>query len=634
MYRLNENGDVHAMGNGTFLAYGRGGDLIQVFGPPYSSPTLLKARWAFPDGSSPMYASKRIAAANVWQHQFLDGAGECAAESEAFVAAELPVYCCKLDIRTPIRLVLSDEEGRSIVRCDLNTGLDSSLGAREAEEVNDVSFVIATTDTAPIYRYPAGMPQYGAIAIRSASAKVDRTEEGVVVSLGVGAADWMIAGGPTYPEAVANIESAMRIGHETLKIRTIRSGEELVARIQPALSKLGDAGLDRGLRKRVAELCESFALLCTAQQAEDGGIMAGYNYALAYVRDQYGTCRGLLSLGLHEEVRRNLEFRYRKWLRFGSLRNAETMGHDRARHAHENDDVEITAYTIMLAFDYAEASGDFAYLERIFPMLDWCWKAQLPHLHGHMLPFNGDETYVAGGFLPRSALLHGSMEATLLFLEAGVRLVPFARSRGYWTEEESGRHERMRQHTQAHFRANFWRDGGFIANNPQRKTIAVLPDYRYGVCESCITMNWTRRNDGDRYVCLACTDVPLGLESPGEIRVNSAGLLPAFIGSQVVSEGDQRIEIERAWRLFEERGYLPTLPGMTSFVGYDEALLLYGLTRIGHPAAPQVLRHIVDIADTTNAWVEFYDAGKPFNTRCRPWESGMNIAAIVAYMSM
>jgi hypothetical protein len=52
-----------------------------------------------------------------------------------------------------------------------------------------------------------------------------------------------------------------------------------------------------------------------------------------------------------------------------------------------------------------------------------------------------------------------------------------------------------------------------------------------------------------------------------------------------VSEADLRAEIEQAWRLFEEKGYLPTLPGMTSFVGYDEALLLVGLTRIGHPAA-------------------------------------------------
>lgn len=99
-----------------------------------------------------------------------------------------------------------------------------------------------------------------------------------------------------------------------------------------------------------------------------------------------------------------------------------------------------------------------------------------------------------------------------------------------------------------------------------------------------------------------------------------------------MSEADLRAEIEQAWRLFEEKGYLPTLPGMTSFVGYDEALLLVGLTRIGHPAASKVLRHIVDIADTTDAWVEYYDAGKPFNTRCRPWESGMNIAAIVSYM--
>ncbi|HEY0827771.1 MAG TPA: hypothetical protein VGE40_06735 [Bacilli bacterium] len=65
-----------------------------------------------------------------------------------------------------------------------------------------------------------------------------------------------------------------------------------------------------------------------------------------------------MALGLFEEAKRNLEFRFNKWKHFGNLRNAESMGHHRVRHVHENDDVEGTAYTILQVFDYAEATGD------------------------------------------------------------------------------------------------------------------------------------------------------------------------------------------------------------------------------------------------------------------------------------
>jgi len=389
-----------------------------------------------------------------------------------------------------------------------------------------------------------------------------------------------------------------------------------------------------GTRKRIDELSESVAFLIAAQQSEDGGIMAGHNYALAYVRDQYGASRGLLALGLREEAKRNLAFRYGKWTRLGGIRNAESMGHDRARHVHENDDVEITSYTILQAFDYGRASGDWDFVASLFPMLDDCWRVQLPHLHDGMLPFNGDETYVAGGFLPRTALNDGSMEATLLFLEAGRRLLPFAVGRGLWNGEQAASRERALTAAESTFRARFRKDGRFRANAPERAATAHLPPYRHGVCESCHplgvhVLKWTRRTATGRYVCPACLagQPPLGEVLPRAVSVQSAGLLPSFVHAGTLSDEEQTEELLAAYGIFERHGYLPTIPGSTCFVGYDAGLLLYGLARFGHPGAEAVLAHVVGIADSADAWVEYYDAGRPFNTRCRPWESGMNIAA-------
>ena len=41
--RVYENdGGIHCIGNGMLAAYGQGPNMIQVFGPPYSSPSYMK----------------------------------------------------------------------------------------------------------------------------------------------------------------------------------------------------------------------------------------------------------------------------------------------------------------------------------------------------------------------------------------------------------------------------------------------------------------------------------------------------------------------------------------------------------------------------------------------------------------
>ena len=42
----------------------------------------------------------------------------------------------------------------------------------------------------------------------------------------------------------------------------------------------------------------------------------------------------------------------------------------------------------------------------------------------------------------------------------------------------------------------------------------------------------------------------------------------------------------------------------------------------------RMLLRMLEVLDETGAWVEYYDNKKPFNCRCRPWESAINIDAI------
>jgi len=35
------------------------------------------------------------------------------------------------------------------------------------------------------------------------------------------------------------------------------------------------------------------------------------------------------------------------------------------------------------------------------------------------------------------------------------------------------------------------------------------------------------------------------------------------------------------------------------------------------------------LRDSTGAWVEYYDKGKPQGCRCRPWESALSVTALL-----
>jgi len=628
MWKKNDDGAIHALGNGRFLVYGRGNDIVEVYGPPYSSPSMLQGKWTLSDGKEPGYESCRDKGTNRWRHKYLNEAGREVAIAEAFVASEQPVYLCRLQADEPLRLELTFGEDY-----ECYPGSEDLASA----EASVKSILVKAPDTARIYRYPMGEETFLAAISWGEETRIEFEPGAGKVGIAVPAGESFIAlvGGPSYPEAEEQTRAMLEQGYERLRAQAEEADLRFSSRIVPL--EYGER-IGEGMRKRIGELSESVAFLIAAQQSRDGGIMAGHNYALAYVRDQYGASRGLLSLGLYEEARRNLAFRYGKWTRLGGIRNAESMGHDRARHVHENDDVEITAYMIVQAFDYGQATEDWAYVESLFPMLDDCWQVQLPHLHDGMLPFNGDETYVAGGFLPRTSLNDGSMEATLLFLEAGRRLLAFAVGRGLWNEERAAACASVLERTEAVFRTRFRKNGRFCANAPERSATAKLPDYRHGVCESCHprgdhALKWTRRTAARRYVCPSClsSEPPLEAVASQATVIQSAGLLPSFIHSGLLTEEEQEEELRGAFGIFETHGYLPTVPGSAYFVGYDESLLLYGLTRSRHPGAEAVLAHVVSIADSTDAWVEYYDAGRPFNTRCRPWESGMNITAVRHY---
>ena len=122
--------------------------------------------------------------------------------------------------------------------------------------------------------------------------------------------------------------------------------------------------------------------------------------------------------------------------------------------------MEITGYLVVQAFDIYKAGGGRAYLDSLLPMLKWALEVQMKHLKNDMLPFNGDETYIAGGFLPRHAMYDGSSEATMLFLTGLDQYIAYTNDSDGWSV--------VAKRVRARYAENFVHGGGLITNNPAR----------------------------------------------------------------------------------------------------------------------------------------------------------------------
>ena len=382
------------------------------------------------------------------------------------------------------------------------------------------------------------------------------------------------------------------------------------------------------------EAVDDIGVLIRSQQGVQGGVLAGIMYHMAYVRDQYGVFRGLLAMGHTAEARKILEFYFGIWQEFGYIKNAQAIGYPGKFHRHENDESEITGYLVIQAFDYYRKTGDAAFLQRILPMLEWATRAQQRNLIDGMMPFNGDETYIAGGVVPRKVMYHGSAEATLLFIEGSNRLLDFVKEHKLWNEEQTSSLQHDVAECTLHFRDNFFQEGRLWINNPAREKKVIYPETRPGVCLYPGHFGYcteTYHFKGSLYFCEACMKRDTAdIELPTEERFNipSANLFPIYIDAQLLTDAEKQDLLKQVVDRYMSTGRIST---QDRILGYDYGMFLYALTRYGHPLAGEVYDKMMALRDSAGAWVEYYVDGIPSGCACRPWESGINIEAAITY---
>ncbi len=622
------DGGLHCLGNGRLCAYAQGANIVQVFGPPYSAPSLGQLR--LEAGDALQVASRRESGCPVWRHSLSED-GAPLGEIVDFVDSRLACLVRQVRLAQPLAFWLAVE----LPARRTHNHPSGASGGWLFEVPAGLYF---------FHEYPTPLPAFYQLAWQG-PVEASSQEGGLRLVCPTGESLLYMAGGPAYPQALETAEQALQAGFEALLARTRQDWQ--------AAARPRQNHLNLPLPLEVQQAVEDTALLIQTQQAVEGGVLAGHAYHWAGVRDQYGVARGLLALGHTAEARRILEFYWDIWQRHGRLHNGLGIGVD-AFHVHENDRVEITGYLVRQAFDLLEAESSYAgsssiagspggedFLDRIFPMLEWAFWSQVGELAEGMLPFNGDETYVAGGILPRYALNDGSAEATLLFLEGGDQLVERAARLGRWDAAQLVRARQALDQARSRYRANFFQGGRLLTNQPRRTELVQPPRFRHGVCERClvepsrpVAAIWTERSPSGRYLCPDCLakgDYPAAV--PRSFQLNSVSLVAFYLRASLLTPQELSPIVDETMTLYRQTGRLPSLPDEPDglAVGYDYGLLLYALAALGHSETNSFARTVLGLRDSAGAWAEYYRRGQPVGTRCRPWESAINLEAILKW---
>lgn len=613
---------THAIGNGRVCVYAKDADIPSVFGPVYSAPTLLSMTAENPGE----VRSEPARTGGVWRTWLKRDGGEANLTDCVPPRRDLFVRDIKAGGEPLSFLVEFLPENRSF-RDHLTLEPAKVKGTTSA-------FVAKVTAGVPFYSAYASPSEYHAVIFTTGGASLETTGDPAALRLTTDGE------GTVY---VVVTDSPEKLAKELKKTRRLSAGRaarmagRYSKRTRRNLPEIGTRTLspaDRDELDKTLKLVSDYVL---AQQDEGGGILAGKNYHMAYVRDQYGNSRGLLAMGHLDRARKLLDYYYRIWLRHGLIHNAQPMGVDGAFHCHEDDNTEITGYLVVQAMDYYFQSGDFRFVNRIMPMLRWAVQAQQADIIDGMLPFNGDETYIAGGIIPRDVMYHGSAEATLLFIEGTWRLLDYLELHPskIWTDGEIESMSKDADLCAELYRGNFFIDGKLYINNPDREKKVVYPETRPGVClyPGVPTAHYpvTYHFKGNLYFCEDCMKKDTtGIEPavPRRYTIPSAYLFPIYIDSRLLSEHEKMALLDEVVELYKRTGRIDE---RNIVLGYDYGLFLYALAEYDYPLAGEIYRKMMDLRDSSLSWVEYYVDGIPFNTPCRPWESSINIAAALWY---
>ncbi|MBO5649677.1 MAG: hypothetical protein J6S76_07150 [Clostridia bacterium] len=630
-------GAVHALGTGRILAYGQGPEFMQILGAPYSCPSLCEMRLSADeslraDCPIPFSVTTRISGSASYRHTLSVRHRKHAPRTLGTVTDT----ACRRH-----HLILRTWELTSPVSFRLTPHPDAAI--REITPLipgrpSCAAYSVTVLQNASVVRdLPVGVPATLAFAVRGDYSTEQR--DGALILTLSGTGELYLVCGNTLPQAHASLCLALQNQAETLRADQHKADAAYLAACRenrPPIPAIPQA-------EAIDEAIEDALLTIRAQQAEFGGVLAGYACHLASVREQYGILRGQLAMGDVTGARAVLD----------RLLSTEEHGMGGGAHGtgishepvlrHENDDATAPSYLTLSALAYFEKTGDRACFLRCLPVCRDALRRALTSYAGGMMPFSGNEPLFSSGALPRASIEHGSLEATALLIRALEGLHSACSQCGCAKDVLPALFSEAHSHAVQSFAKNFARRGSYTVNAPHRTDIRPAPMYRPGICCLCGADGWLMHAYGDIYVCACCAahvspedDRPEDACTAPEHRLPCAVLPLPFFDSASVGTHDLAASVRRMLSAYRKTGHLPSAVNGACASGADFGLLLFAAALTGEEA-DDLLSSALDARDACGAWAEFYTGCAP-NLRkagagCRPYEAAVNLCGILRYLS-
>lgn len=613
---------VHCVGNGRATAYLKDGDIRELFAPYYTMPPILS-----------MYRMGKKESDQISNYRYLD-AGIAVTEIKTqegtavitdFTVPGEPVY---------VRRIVTDTSIIFNIKSDFLYEYNTFLCREGIDGVKFGDLMFYIKQGTVVHACCDVDKHIYCRLIFDDTALLNVSEEGVSLTFPKGESRMMFFGGDAGASGLDSFYNLMELSTKYVSYPSdglfracLKDWDDYAVRIRDYSYLLKD----HPRREEILETIYSVAMALKTQTSAEGGILAGEFYHLAYGRDMYGDIRGYLALGLYLEAKAAIVFFIREYRRRGCMPNAVGMG-TYGSHCWENDDVEQTGYYLLELADYYEATGDADFLRSAEDYIRFLLEAQEKHLARGMLPFCGDETYIAGGLLPHECISHGSMESTALYIAGSSRILEICEKTGIFGIDELSRHRAKLDECTSLYNENFIRGGRVITNNPERVRYAAPVPYIHGVCHACHRFDYLRLTEDGGYLCMHCYGKKKACHTEAIYSLDCATLMTGFVHSQYPSPSlTCQLALDTCMEKINH-------PSEENEVGYENGLLLYVLASngISGEVTDKILDHLLAARTSGGVWSEYYRGGAVSQKSCqyRPWESAIDLCGILKLLEI
>ena len=618
MTRLIPITGTYCVGNGQACAYLRDGNIRELFAPYYTMPPVLSLFRA-DQQSGDQVSTYRHENSGIFTTK-IRRAALGMTELTDFTVPNSPVFVRRVVTQQPVTFELNSG---FVCRCN-------TFGCREGVDgvtFSDVIFYLR--EGTPVHAYCNVDKAIYCRLILEDGVELTASEEKQTVTFPAGESRMLFVCGDAGRSELDSFYDLMETGSRLVSIPTSELLDEAWADWQAFFARIKDFSDLLKHHPQSAELTDaiqSVAVSLRSQTSREGGTLAGEKYHLAYGRDMYGVIRGYLALGLYREARQAIEFFIREFRKRGRMPNAVGMG-CYGSHCWECDDVEQTGYYLLELSDYYQATGDTELLISSADYIRFLLNAQEKQLADGMLPFCGDETYIAGGLLPRACIFHGSMEATALYITGTERILALCQAMEILPSNELSEHHAVLEQCKQTYNSRFVKEGRILTNNPTRLAHAVLPRYIHGVCNGCYGFDYLRLTKEGGYLCMHCYGHRKVESTDREYSVDCATLMCGFVHSQFPPED---LVLRLVQKITDQK---LEHPSEQNAVGYENGLLLYVLASKGirNSLTERLLANLLATRTSGGVWSEYYRNGVVSEDSCpyRPWESAINLCGIL-----